>query len=372
MKVCHLTSVHPRYDTRIFYKECVSLSKAGYSVSLVVADGKGDELQGGVSIVDAGVLPGRINRIFRTTQRVLEKANQVDADIYHLHDPELLPIGLSLKKRGKKVIFDSHEDVPKQILAKPYLGRFSKKLVSSCVGAYERWACAKLDGIIAATPFICEKFKHVNSAVVAINNYPMIEELAEIGVEWSKKSSEVCYVGGFAVPRGVGEIVDAMAFVKSDTKLLLAGKFMDSVTEERIKNSSGWGRSELLGFLNRDGVRDTLYRSRAGLVTLHPIINYLDALPVKMFEYMAAGIPVIASDFPLWREIIEKSKCGLLVDPMNPVSIAQAIDSLMDDSEAARLMGENGRKAVRSTYNWGNESLKLVAFYKQIFDKEKS
>lgn len=372
MKVCHLTSVHPRFDTRIFFKECVSLSQAGHSVSLVVADGKGDELKAGISIFDAGVLPGRINRILKTTRNILGKAIQVDADIYHLHDPELLPIGLTLKKRGKKVIFDSHEDVPKQIFAKPYLGRFSKILISKCVEVFERWACARLDGIVAATPFICEKFKKINSVVVAVNNYPMIEELAEVEVEWSRKSNEVCYVGGFAVPRGVGEIVDAMAFVKSEAKLLLAGKFMDAEIENKIRSSPGWDRSELLGFLSREEVRDTLYRSRAGLVTLHPIVNYLDALPVKMFEYMAAGIPVIASDFPLWRGIVEDCQCGLLVDPMEPASIAHAIDTLMEDTEAARHMGENGRNAVRSKYNWGIESKKLLAFYSQISDKEKS
>ena len=131
----------------------------------------------------------------------------------------------------------------------------------------------------------------------------------------------------------------------------------------------GWQRVNALGFLDRAGVRDVLGRSMAGLVTLHPVINYIDALPVKMFEYMSAGIPVIASDFPLWREIIAGNDCGLLVDPLNPAAIAEAIDTLVSNPTMAQRMGENGRRAVEERYNWGIEEQKLMAFYERILAK---
>ena len=123
-----------------------------------------------------------------------------------------------------------------------------------------------------------------------------------------------------------------------------------------------------LGFVDRDRVRQVLSRSMAGLVTLHPIINYIDALPVKMFEYMSAGIPVIASDFPLWREIIQGDDCGLLLDPLNPAAIAHAIDYLVSHPEEAQRMGKNGRTAVETKYNWTMEEKKLLAFYDNILN----
>ena len=121
-----------------------------------------------------------------------------------------------------------------------------------------------------------------------------------------------------------------------------------------------------LGFLDRVRLREVLSRSVAGLVTLHPVINYIDALPVKMFEYMSAGIPVIASDFPLWREIITLNDCGLLVDPLNPVAIAEAIDYFINHPEDAERMGMNGRRAVEKLYNWTHEGQKLLAFYDSL------
>ena len=363
--VCHLTSVHSRYDTRIFIKECRSLAKAGYVTSLVVADGKGDELQDGINIHDVGALGGRLNRIFKTTKHVLEMALKINADIYHLHDPELLPIGLKLKHMGKHVIFDAHEDLPKQLLGKPYLGPLRLRFLASIVSLYERYACSKMDGIVTATPYIRDKFLKINPRTVDVDNFPVLGELDAV-IPWADKREEVCYVGGIGSIRGIRETVMALELVQSNARLNLGGRFVEPALETEIKQHNGWSRVNELGFLDRLGVRDVLRRSVAGLVTLHPIINYLDALPVKMFEYMAAGIPPIASNFPLWREIIEGNDCGLCVDPLDPDAIAKAIDYLVTHPDEARRMGENGRKAVLEKYNWSIEEAKLLSFYDHI------
>lgn len=364
IKIAHLTSAHSRYDTRILIKMCSSLAKE-YNVYLVVADGKGDEIKNKVNIVDVGEKPGsRLSRMIKTVNKIFKKGVELDVDIYHLHDPELLPIGLKLKKLGKKVIFDSHEDVPKQTLGKPYLISPLRKLISKVFGMYQKYACAKLDAIIAATPHIRDKFLEINIKSIDINNFPLLGEL-ENTTNWIDKLDEVVYVGGIARIRGIEQLVKAFGFI-DDVRLNLAGVFSEQSLEDTVKKLEEWSAVNELGFLKRHEINKVLAKSKAGLVTLHPIINYIDALPVKMFEYMAAGLPVIASNFPLWREIIEDNKCGLCVDPMNPKEIGNAIKFLKDNPKEAEEMGKNGRKAVEEKYNWPVEEKKLLDLYKGL------
>ncbi len=331
-------------------------------MTLVVADGLGDERADGVRIVDAGFLPGRLNRVLRTTRAVLRAARRLDADVYHLHDPELIPAGLRLKRLGRRVVFDSHEDVPAQLLAKPYLGSLSRRLLSRAWAVYERHACRRFDGLVAATPFIGARLARIHPNTVDVNNYPLLQEF-DGAPDWNGKADEVCYVGSISAIRGIRELVRACALLQGPARLVLAGRFAEPALEREMLREPGWARVVARGHLDRAGVRQAMRRALAGLVTLHPVANYLDALPVKMFEYMAAGLPVIASRFPLWRDIVEGNDCGVCVDPGDPAAIAAAIDHLCRHPDVARRMGENGRRAVQARYNWRGEADKLAAFY---------
>lgn len=363
--IVHLSSAHPRYDTRIFVKQCRSLSALGHEVTLVVADGLGDEQADGVRILDVGRAAGRLGRVLLATRRVLRAALQLDADVYQLHDPELIPAGLRLKRLGKRVVFDSHEDVPTQVLAKPYLGPFARRALSSALDAYQRRTFRRFDGLIAATPFIRTRLERMHPNTVDVNNYPVLQEFGG-ATDWEAKRMEVCYVGSISAIRGIRELVRACELLQTPARLSLVGLFAEPELEREVAGYPGWQRVDAHGHLDRAGVQQAMGRAMAGLVTLHPVVNYLDALPVKMFEYMAAGLPVIASRFPLWQEIIEGNQCGLCIDPEDPLAIAAAIDHLCRHPHIARRMGENGRRAVHTTYHWGSEADKLGAFYERL------
>jgi glycosyltransferase involved in cell wall biosynthesis len=364
-RVAHLTSVHPRYDARIFGKQCRSLAAAGYSVALVVADGKGDETRDGVAIFDVGRASSRLRRMMLSPRQVLRKALALDAAVYHLHDPELMPIGLKLKRAGKRVIFDAHEDLPKQIHSKPYLNAAAKVLLSHGLAAFERLACGGFDAIVAATPSIGAKFARFNSRSVVVNNFPILGEL-ELPPPSDDKPPHVVYVGGIAATRGIREMVHALEYCKQDVRLRLGGSFEQPRLRAEVAAYAGWRQVDELGYLQRHEVARELANSRAGLVLLHPTRSYTESQPTKLYEYMVAGLPVIASDFPLWREIVLGNRCGLCVDPNQPRAIAEAIDYLLNHPDEARVMGANGKRAVLTKYNWNNEREVLLQLYRDL------
>jgi glycosyltransferase involved in cell wall biosynthesis len=365
-KITHLTSAHPRDDIRIFHKLCSSLANVqNYDVSLVVADGIGDERKNNISIIDVGKeSDGRFSRMTKTVKRVFEKAKELDSDLYHFHDPELIPIGLKLKRYGKKVIFDAHEDFPKQLLGKPYLNKITRLLMSKGFELYEKYSCVKFDAIMTATPCIKNKFLKINKNSIDINNYPILGELANSG-NWGIKQNEVSFVGWIAKIRGIEQIISALEFTNG-IRLNLAGAFTNQTEEKAAKSIQAWSYVNELGFLDRKQISELLAKSCAGIVTYLPLPNHVDSQPNKMFEYMSAGIPIITSNFPLWKEIVEGSQCGICVDPLNSKLIGEAIQYIIDNPIEAEKMGKNGRKAVEQKYNWEIEESKLLDFYKEL------
>lgn len=371
-----LTTVHPRTDTRIFIKEAQTLaSKLNHKVVLMVADGKGnvDEGQGRVSIHDLGDFGvGRLGRMLRGPWRAFFAIIKIKPIIVHFHDPELIPLGILLKIIGCKVIYDVHEDVPRQIMSKYYLPLLIRKPISWIISAVEWIGASSFNAIVTATPKITERFSAVK--VVTVQNFPILSELIPPeSILYSERPKSFVYVGVIASIRGAVEMVRSLEHLKDihNAKLELAGNFSPSSLEHELRKLPEWVSVNFYGEVSRVQVAKIMGGVRAGLVTLHPTINYLDSYPIKMFEYMSAGLPVIASDFPLWRQIIDGAGCGLLVDPIDTKSIATAMRWILEHPEEAETMGKRGRQAVMREYNWELESTKLLQAYQELLVKIK-
>ncbi|MBO4646320.1 MAG: glycosyltransferase family 4 protein [Bacteroidales bacterium] len=364
-RICHITTVHPRYDVRIFHKECRSLA-AAYEVHLIVADGRGDETVEGVHIHDIGKPAGRRERMFRFAKRAYRTAIETDATIYHFHDSELLPTGKKLARKGHIVIYDSHEDLPRQILTKPWIPKALRKIVSALAEQIENHHVKKMTAVVAATPHIQSRFQKVTSKTVAcVCNYPILDEITANG-DWNSKTDAVCYVGGIFKERGIREMIQAVDL--SGTTLKLAGKFSPDSLQAEIQKEKGWERVDYRGFIGRKEINQLLAESMAGLLLLHPLPSYVDSLPIKLFEYMAAGIPVICSDFPLWRDIVEGAHCGICVNPFDTDATARAIRQIADQPSLAAEMGANGRKAAVEKYSWDSQAEILIHLYQILLN----
>ena len=371
LRIVHLTTVHPRCDTRIFLKQAQTLAaKLPHDVWLVVADGMGGvgARQGGVSICDLGrPAGGRLGRALAGSGRAFFCIRKLRPTVVHFHDPELIPLGLILKLYRHKVIYDVHEHVFQDILDKPWIPRMIRCPIAWVMNVLEWLAVKSFDAIVPATPKIAEGFPVHKTSVV--QNFPYRSELDSVSAKsYETRPNAFAYVGSIAALRGAREMVQALGYMTAppDVRLEMAGDFSPVGLGDELRALSSWPSVICHGHVTQSGVADILGRVRAGLVLFHPTPYHIDAQPNKMFEYMAAGLPVIASDFPLWRQIIGSARCGLLVDPKNPKAIAEAMQWILEHPAEAEAMGRRGRKAVEETYNWERESVKLLALYERL------
>jgi glycosyltransferase involved in cell wall biosynthesis len=366
-KIVHFSSAHPCFDIRIFVKECKTLAEAGYNVVLVVTHDK-DEVVDGIKIKSVAKPKNRRERMFKTAFDVYRAALKEDADLYHFHDPELIPFGIMLRLKGKKVIYDVHEDLPRQIMTKPWINPFLRRIVSFCADAAEHIGVHFFNGVVAVTATIAERFPQNKTTVV--HNYPILGELTAVeAIPYRERPPVVVYVGGITMIRGISEMVEAVGLMPEDFDISLA--LAGSITEQDVQQtiSSADRRVNYIGWQSREQVAKLLGRSRAGLVLFHPAPNHVDAMPNKLFEYMSAGLPVIASDFPLWRRIIDDIGCGVVVDPLNPKKIADAVQWILEHPVESEDMGKRGQEAIYERFNWDKEAEKLLMFYDGILTK---
>lgn len=381
MKIVHITTVHQRFDSRIFYKECCSLQKEFGDVSLIVADGKGDEIVGGVKIIDIGIESNRLKRILFSSDKAIKKAMELNADVYHFHDADLLIACRKLSKYGK-VIFDSHEDFPLLMLQRPYIPKILRKSFYFIAKHIERKTFKKLSAIVTATDNINKKFygydtKKTNTPntrskpIVTVRNFPIIENNTNENFYNSNAVNRftlntACYVGGLTQIRGVEQMIRVCE--KAGFRLILAGSFDDEVFFEKMKSLSGWKNVEYLGFVPHKELNGKVYNcSSVGLNMLLSAPNHTDSIPIKQLEYMSVGLPVIMTKhINFCKQVDSVCHCGVLVTPENIDECFKALNYLKQNPDKAKQMGDDGKNAACTLYNWENEKKNLINLYKNL------
>jgi len=346
--------------------------KTGYDITLI-AQHERDENIDGVTIVALPKAKNRFHRMFSIILKALLLALKQKADIYHFHDPELIPVGVVLKVMGKTVIYDIHEDYSSQILSKIYLPKITRSTIAFLIKAIEHISLNFFDGIITATDDILKNFSH-HKKVASVRNFPSLSTFSHV-----KKHSDddidifnLIYIGGITENRGITQIIKALELSHSNRqfKLILCGKFYPIDYEREVRSLEGFEKVEHLGWKDPYAIPEFLSRADVGIICFLPKPNHIKSMPNKLFEYMAAGLPVIASDFPLWKEVVEGNKCGICIDPLKPKEIAKAIKYLMENPRLRKELGENGRRVILEKYNWEVESKKLLTMYESLLGDE--
>jgi glycosyltransferase involved in cell wall biosynthesis len=365
-KVVHLAPVHQVLDMRVFQKECKTLAKAGYEVVMVTSYGKNETIDG-VRIHTVHKPKNKVLRILTNTWRVFKAARQEDAPIYHLHSPELIPVGFVLSLLGKKIIYDMHEYVPGYLLTKEWIPPWLRKPVSKAFELLERLTLNRFYVFFAEKSY-AEEYPWVKRGITVLN-YPILDFLLQIKAEKFPEPT-LAYVGDVNESRGALVTIEALVRLANRGKYprwLCIGNIQDDL-KTRLLNiiQDHHLKVEFTGYMVTQQAHPLVARAHIGLAVLSRIPNHLGSYPTKLFEYMALGIPGIISDFPLYKEIVDEVGCGLCVAPESPEELAEAIEDLLDHPEQAADMGRRGREAVSSNYNWESEAKKLLEVYQSL------
>jgi glycosyltransferase involved in cell wall biosynthesis len=351
----------------------VSLQEQGVgNVSLLVADGKGDELVSDIKILDIGIPSrNRLGRAIMGSFGMWKKLRTLKHDIVHLHDPELLPLGLLINLTNNVVIYDMHENLPKEILTKNYINSIIKYPLSFILQIFQKIIFQYIPVVFAENSYT-KDFKKVKKSAIVLN-YPLIEKLNKVVIK-KKNTFNIGYLGGISRERGALMQLRAIAELRAEgfeIETTFIGPCSDEVVNSDIYKL---GISERWAFFSgRVKPEDAWLRiseCHVGLVILEPSPNFVESYPTKLFEYMILGLPCIVSDFPLYRRVVEEAKCGLLVNPLVLSDLKESIKWMYENQLEAIEMGMRGRYCATEKYNWSSEFLKLKKLYIDLISKE--
>lgn len=368
-KIIHISTIHPRRDTRIFYRECISLKKKGFDVYLLVADGLGNEIISGVKIIDLGLFKGRIKKFIKTYSAILNQVDIIKPCIAHFHDAELMIVGKAIQNRGIITYYDIHENVAAQILDKKHISALLRKTLH-CVYRIVEYFLINSFHLILAEDSYKKLYIDKGQSITTVLNLPELNSFENFVID-KRINNGIFYIGGISNERGLDTTIMALKILSKRSVDffmhfigLVPKNLQDSLNLDNIGDRvKFYGRMDLL-----EGYKISR-KCKVGLAVLKPITNYKHSYPTKFFEYMSIKLPVITSNFNLYKEVIENYDCGYCIDPFSAQELADKIELLLNDNKTAERMGENGYQAINNKFNWKFEEQKLIKSYYNTLNK---
>jgi len=371
-KICHIISGYHRTDARIFYRQCQSLKKHGFDVCILTNDGQSNEVIDGIPIISCTSAPvSRRKQLVMASGLFSEQAIAIGADVYQLHSPELLPLGVKLKRRGKTVVYDAHEDMPNHILEKEWLPPWSRQLVSKAFTLYMNKALRVIDQVVSPHSHVVQSLQQTLRKGILVANFPLLKERPDSSeAEYLARDSIFCYSG--TVYSYSNQATTAAALSELENAQYEIAGYIDEGQREMLKNSAAGGRIRCLDRLSQVELAKFYDRSIAGIVVYDYKLNLGYKLGSygtnKIFEYMEAGLPIICTDYDLWKDIVDRHECGICVKPGDISGLRQAMHAIMTDRKAAFRMGMNGRRAVENEFNWTSEEAKYCQMFSDLLE----
>lgn len=367
-RIVHITTVHNVHDTRVLYRECVSLARAGYDITLIACAENAFNCKG-VKVIPLRKPGSRLNRMTITALSALRKALVLNPTIYHFHDPELAPWMGLLRFRTNRIIFDVHEKVASNIDNRLWIPGFVRPIVKRLA----QWTLPVLMRsfhIIFAEDSYPKEYPWIHNYTL-LRNFPELDSFPTDSNFARRVPFTIAYIGSISESRGIIDLLDAASLLQKsghEIGLLLIGRddLGSGRSIQELVSARNLNNVEIIGYTPQPTAMALIRTCHVGFAVLHRIPNYVDSYPTKIFEYMGCELPFITSDFPLYRGIVDKWKCGFAIEPSNPSVIASTIGKLIANEELRKLMGTRGKEAVATEYNWASEERNLLKLYDSL------
>ena len=396
IKVCFLADKHDLFDDRIYWKMAVPLKNKGYDVYYVLIrdENKKGITKEGIKYEILKIKTFSKNRYlnfilknlnpFNNYKNILKKAAEINADIYHFHDLWINRIGKPLKNLKHKpvVFYDAREPYAEDYMSFIKTNGIVKTVIMIFSHLVDRWEKNKAkiyDLVIANENIVRDNFsrKLGNDKAVSIFNFTDIYTNYD-GLSLAEKKYDFIYCGGITESRGAMKILEATKIIKKTIpkiKVVFVGRYTPNTLKLKLQkfvNSNDLKDNvQLFPFVKYDKVSNFYNNSKVGLITWLPVKALTIKMPIKIFEYMAFGLPIIGSNFGHIKEYIEQENCGIVVDPNKPEDISNAMIELLTNNDKYDFYGENGRKATLEKYKWDFELDRLVGFYRESLNERK-
>lgn len=361
-RIAMVTTVHPHDDVRIYHKEAKTLVEAGWRVEIINPEFEGSD-ENGIRFRRVTVPSSRIGRMLNARKAAETALRESRADICILHDPELLPLLATLKNLPIQTVYDAHEDLPAQLYTKPWIPSVLRGIGSSIGQSLLERYLPYADGVIAATEGIAKNVEAMTDMLCVIRNRPTSQDFVLFDIERSRIKRlprAVCYAGALSEQRGLQRMIRCCH--QAEATLMLAGKFESEFLQKKVQGMPEYSSVKYLGVLNRQEIAELYAKCNAGLLLLDDTPAYRASEPIKLFEYLCAGLPVIASDFSHWRNIASLKEVSFVKSDSND-EIVSAI------SNALKYPVEIDVEAMRQNYGFKNDADKLIKFYQQLEEK---
>lgn len=359
--VCFVNSAFNREDALIVYRQGKSLVEAGYRVSYLLRDGQPDEKRHGIEMISVGQPAESLKERLKSNNKIYKPfLKDFHADVYQISEPELLPLGMWLKKQGRKVVYNLREYYP-DYYARKTRNKVLQKMIHYACEKYFGYVSKRIDGVFNCMPEMHDYIKQVMPCkhFVDTANFPVVNKDFTLSYEdYCKREPIISYFGSIYTISCQEEILQALEKFPN-VKYLLAGVFYQEEQQEKLEKYPAWKQVTFKKGFKREELPSIINCSIMGNVvkdfdqTETPQGSYSI---IKIFETMEAAVPVILAKVPLYEQMVEKYHCGICVRPHSVEDFKNAIEYLLFHKKEAYEMGQNGRRAVIEEFSWDSQA----------------